>query len=463
MAGQRSFRSKKHLRMTFIDNQPQQYQTQGYKSVNIPIKYSLLVSLLLLFSCITTKTSSPKNAGISEQKPVAKNVVLMIVDGMGFEHIKAARIYNGQKPFNYEQFTCKTKVSTCSFEGADAEGKCREGTSDITDSAAAATAMATGVKVKNGAISRGLPLYPGDLETLVEYKKHFGQSTGIVATKLFTDATPAAFVSHADDRHQTEEILKDMFYGAKPNLVLGADTTLHRVVAQSSKAPYRMVYTAPDLAILAQDIHKGPSCSGSNCPFVYGGFGLYDMIPGVYENKAGLPLEITPSSRFTELGIPHLSEMTDAALKILSKNDKGFFLMVESSMPDMISHYNTQIDGNEKAPKAIEVLIREMLEVEKTAQVLEKFARNNPDTLVIVTADHETGGLFVQEDKTTCLSEQSCVPEVRWTSPKYEDTESSASKHTPVDVPLYAFGRGAERFCQERINNTDIHDILVGR
>jgi alkaline phosphatase len=425
------------------------------------IKLALYTSVFLLTSCMGIKTATKSNADGSGAQ--AKNTILVIVDGMGFEHVKAARIYNGQKPFNYEQFTCKSKVTTCPYEGTNAQGVCLADSKHITDSAAAATAMATGIKVSNGAISRALPNYPGDLETIVEYSKRVGKSTGIVATKLFTDATPAAFVAHADGRDNTEEILRDMFYGTKPNLVLGADTPQHRQIAINSKSPYRMVHSGVDLKSLASDINHGKSCSGSRCPYIYGGFGQYDMIPDVYHNKSGLPLEITPAKKIDELGTPHLSEMTDAALKILGKNDQGFFLMVESSMPDMISHYNSQIDANPKSPKAIEVLIREMLELEKTVEVIENFVKNNPNTLVVLTADHETGGLVIEDNQTTCLGQEACVAKVRWTSPKYENKPDSAAQHTAADVPLYAHGQGAERFCEEQINNIDIHRLMLGK
>lgn len=387
----------------------------------------------------------------------------MIVDGMGFQHVKAARIYNGQKPLAYENFPCTTSVTTCSFEGADGDGHCRNDTPDVTDSAAAATAIATGVKVKNGAISRNLPEQDtADLETILEIAQKQHKSTGIIATKLVSDATPAAFVSHANDRDMTEEILEDMFTGSTPNLVFGADDSLHRHYAKKSTANYQMVHSAKDLTSLVDKIASGPSCSGSQCPFIYGGFGEHELIPGLFDRKSGLPLEITPDSVFKERDIPHLAEMTDAALKILSKNDKGFFLMVESSMPDMISHANAHIDDTKGAPKAIEVLVREMLEVERTVNVIEAFVKTHPDTLVIVTADHETGGLVIDEDKTECLGRPNCVPKVRWTSKKYEPKKDSYARHTAADVPLYAIGQGSERFCQERINNTEISRLSLG-
>lgn len=421
---------------------------------------AMFAGLLTLASCSSIMVSKLDKA---KSPTTAKNVIFMIVDGMGFEHVKAARIYNGNQPLEFQSFACQSSVTTCSIAGADQEGHCVDGTEDVTDSAASATAMATGLKVGNGVISRGLPVQAKDVETILEHAKQRNQSTGIIATKLFTDATPAAFVSHADDRDLTEEILQDIFQDSRPNLIFGADTALHRSYAKKSKSKYTMVHNSADMAKLAQEIEQGPSCSGTSCPMVYGGFGQHSMIPGVYDHKSGLPLEITPTEKFAELGVPHLSQMTDSALKILSKNDKGFFLMVESSMPDMISHYNQQIDANPQSPKAIEVLIREMLEVQNTIKVIESFVAANPDTLVILTADHETGGLVIENDKTACLGKQSCVPTVRWTSKKYDDKASSPVEHTKANVPLYATGKGADKFCREKINNTDIPKIAMGK
>jgi alkaline phosphatase len=367
------------------------------------------------------------------------------------------------KPFNYEKFPCKTRVTTCSFEGADQNGRCLTDTDDVTDSAAAATAIATGKKVTNGAISYDLSLHSADIETVLEIAKRQQKSTGIIATKLFTDATPAAFASHAHGREVTDEILQDIFQDSRPNIVFGADTSLHRQFAKKSKSVYHMVHSIKDLTALAEKIEKEGACVGEGCPHVYGGFGQYDMIPGVYHNKSGLPLEVTEATKFAQLGIPHLSQMTEAALKILRKNERGFFLMVESSMPDMISHYNIQIDATANSPKAIEVLIREMIEVENTIKVLAAFVEQNPDTLVVLTADHETGGLIIEADKTACMGKEQCIPSVKWTSEKYEPTAESAVKHTKADVPLYAVGKGAERFCLETVNNTDIAHLALAK
>lgn len=429
--------------------------------MNLSIAMILTSFLLMLPACSTQKIMAKVSKPGSPE--VAKNIIYVIVDGMGYEHVKASRIYNGQQPLSYEQFPCKTSVTTCSIAGADKSGHCLAHTDDVTDSAAAATAIATGAKVKNGAISRKLPAEEADVQTILEIAKSQGKSTGIIATKLFTDATPAAFASHANDRDETEEILKDMFTASTPNVVFGADTPLHRSYAKKSIVPYTFVHNAIDLARTASTIESKTSCVGTDCPFVYGGFGEYEMIPGVFNKKAGLPLEITDTKSYAQQGLPHLSQMTDAALKILNKNQNGFFLMVESSMPDMISHYNKQIDKLEHAPKAINVLIEEMNELNKTVKVLEAFVANNPNTLVVVTADHETGGLVIEEDKTSCLGKQGCVPSVRWTAASYDESLDSPARHTNANVPLYAAGVGADRFCKETINNIDIHSLSLAQ
>ncbi len=421
------------------------------------------IFLIFSVSCSSVK-SWTRADGTKIKAESASNIIFMIVDGMGLEYIRAARIYNGQRPFDYENFSCSTLVSTCPREGVDNNGKCDNFEGEVTDSAAAATAMATGFKVNNGVISKEPSKREGgDLETILEFSKAFGKSTGIVATKLFSDATPAAFVSHADHRDHVEEILRDTFLESQPNVIFGADNALHRQFARKSAIPYSMVHTAADLKNISAVIANNDSCKNPNCPYVYGGFGQHDLIPGIFLKKTGLPLEIADSSYFLKNDIPHLSQMTEAALNILSKNRLGFFLMVESSMPDIIGHHHFNIDELENAPKAVEVLIREMLEVNNTIKVIDAFVAQHPDTLVVLTADHETGGLEVLEHETACIGEYGCVPKVRWKAERDQGSKDSLARHTGIDVALYAKGPGAERFCRERIDNTDIPKLALGK
>jgi alkaline phosphatase len=390
-----------------------------------------------------------------------KNIIFMIVDGMGFEYVKAARIYNGQVPLRYENFPCKTSVTTCAYEGSLNGEACIGTATHVTDSAASATAIATGHKVSNGVLSKNIPGNNTDIKTILELAKERHQSTGIISTSLFTDATPAAFAAHANGRGDTEDILESMFNITTPNIIFGADTTLHKKYAKDSKISYDFVDKISSLNKLAEKISKGPMCDGPTCAHIYGGFGNYGMIPGFFEVQQGLPLEITPTQEFAKLGVPHLREMTAAALKILSKNTNGFFLMVESSLPDIIGHHNKQLDESEQTPSAIAILVREMLEVENTISVLQTFVAEHPDTLVILTADHETGGLVIEDYKTDCLGESNCLASVRWTSTHYDAPRDHLARHTNARVPLYALGAGSQRFCQEKINNTDIIKLAL--
>jgi len=429
-------------------------------------KILLIFFALLLFSACTYFNRAHKAhtlGPLPKNNLVPKNIIFMIVDGMGFEYVKAARIYNGQEPLSYENFPCKTKVTTCAYEGSLGGGRCNENSDHVTDSAAAATAIASGVKVSNDVISQSIPGAKTNLTTILEIAKTMNKSTGVVVTKLFTDATPAAFVGHAPSRKETKTILKYIFEESTPNVIFGADNKLHQEYAKKSRQKYNFISTAQDLKTLSEKIAAGASCSGQSCAHVYGGFGQHSLIPGSFHYKSGLPLEITPHEEFAALKVPHLSEMTAAALKILNKNSEGFFLMVESSLPDKIGHNNEQLDESPQTPSAIAVLVREMMEVEKTAQILQDFVMKNPDTLVIVTADHETGGLIIEDHKTDCLGKPQCLPSVRWTSAKYEpEIKDSLARHTAVDVPLYAIGANSQNFCQEKIDNTDIKKFALG-
>jgi alkaline phosphatase len=242
------------------------------------IKKFLATSLILflLLSC----TSTHKTYSYKPKTSAAKNIIFMIVDGMGFEYVKAAHIYNGQKPMSFERFHCKTSVTTCAYEGASADGHCDSHSSHITDSAAAATAIATGFKVSNGVISRRLPGKDNDIESILEYAKTKNKSTGVIATKLFTDATPAAFISHVKDRGDTEEILTDIFSQSLPNVVFGSDNDKHVAAAQKAILPYNFAKNTSELRSLARSINDGPSCHGSDCPHIYGGFGYHEAILG---------------------------------------------------------------------------------------------------------------------------------------------------------------------------------------
>ncbi len=145
----------------------------------------------------------------------ARNVILFIGDGMGFAQVEAAGMFATGRP------------GTLSFETFPFRGSVRTGNAvgEVTDSAAAATAMATGVKVGNGVISMALPGNGAPLETALERFKASGKSTGLVTTTIITHATPAAFGAHEPSRNNYSGIADDYLNDSRPNVLLGGEDT----------------------------------------------------------------------------------------------------------------------------------------------------------------------------------------------------------------------------------------------
>lgn len=326
-----------------------------------------------------------------------KNVILFIGDGMGFEQLKAAGMYQNGKAgtLSFEKLPFKGKVTT------------RSANASVTDSAAAATAIATGKKVNNEVISTALPGDGSDLPTILEYYKAKGKSTGLVTTAYITHATPAAFSAHTSGRNDANEIGEDILKQTKPNVMLGGGG--HGMDVQAARdAGYTVV--AEMLGMKGIDTEKAS--------MVLGSFG-----------DGYMPYELDGLG-----AMPHLSDMTDTALRILDNDPDGFFLMVEGGRIDHAGH-----------DKDIDRSVRETAEFSNTVKLALDWAKKNPGTLVIVTADHETGGLQVLSNKG-----KGTAPEVKWT----------ASGHTGADVPVFAYGDGANLF-NKPLDNTDFFKILT--
>ena len=325
------------------------------------------------------------------------NVIFCIGDGMGFEKVKAASMY------------AHGKTGTLSFEAFPYQGEVTTHSADslITDSAAAATAMATGSKVNNGVISTALPGDGKELYTLLEYFKDQGKSTGLVSTTFITHATPAAFGAHEPKRGNLAEIAEDYLNQTRPNVLLGGGGN-GIAEAEAEAAGYTVVTNRDELLSLeAEKIER-----------VSGQFG-----------DTNLPYELDG------LGdLPHLSEMTATALKILTKNPTGFFLMIEGGRIDHAGHSND-----------IERNVYETLEFSRTVQVAFDWAKGREDTLIIVTADHETGGLKVLENNGMGI-----FPTVSW----------STGGHTTTNIPVY--GWGANAACLSGVmDNTDFFNVVM--
>lgn len=325
-----------------------------------------------------------------------KNVIFCIGDGMGFEAVKAAGYYayGETGTLSFEAFPHHAEMATYAAD------------SPMTDSAAAATAMATGHKVNNGVISMEFPGSGAPLKTLLEISKAQGRWTGLVSTTYITHATPAAFAAHNPQRNNLADIAHDYLHLTRPNVLLGGGG--NGLTEKDAEAAGYTVVTDRE-GLLHLDTETENRVSGqfgdTNIPYMFDG----------------------PNA------LPHLSEMVTVALDILSNAQEGFFLLVEGGRIDHAGHSND-----------IERNILETIEFSKTVQIIIDRVSRRDDTLILVTADHETGGLKVHKNNG-----KGHVPEISW----------STGGHTVSNVPLYGWGRNAERV-GGIMNNTDLIKVV---
>lgn len=343
----------------------------------------LRYSLILVLAFVSTGWAAPP-----------KNVIVLIGDGMGFEQVKAADYY-ADAPMSFESLPYQAQSITYSANNS------------VTDSAAGATAIATGQKVNNGVISMAYPGDGSELPTILEFYRDMGKMTGLVTTTYVTHATPAAFGAHETSRNNTSAIAQDYLNQTRPNVLLGGGG-YGMTTSAASGAGYTVV---TDLSGLS-----APATRSST--YVSGQFGTGYM-PYEYDGTFG--------------SLPHLTDMTGAALDILEEDPDGFFLMVEGGRIDHASHDNH-----------IRRAVQETLEFSDSVQLVLDWAAGRDDTLVIVTADHETGGLTVTGDNP------GDYPSVTW----------STGGHTGSNVPVYGWGPNAE-LVSGTIENTYLYEVAT--
>ncbi len=317
------------------------------------------------------------NQKFKAKKP--KNVVFLIGDGMGVSQVFAALTANKGHLY-LENF------KTVGFSKTQSADKY------ITDSAAGGTALSTGVKTYNGAI--GVDVNKQPVQTILEAAEEKGLSTGLVSTSAITHATPASFISHQESRSSSEEIAAD-FLKTDIDVFIGGGLD-HFTKRKDGK----------DLTVeLAQK-----------------GYQVETDIKKIKDIKSGKLAGLTAAGhngRIEERG-DMLPVATTTALNILSNNKKGFFLMIEGS----------QIDWGGHAGSAI-YIVEEMLDFDQTIGKVLEFAAKDKNTLVVITADHETGGMSLTGGNIAEGNVKAAFP---------------TGGHTAVMVPVFAFGPGAEEF-----------------
>ncbi|AQQ53196.1 alkaline phosphatase [Planococcus lenghuensis] len=297
----------------------------------------------------------------NQKQAKIKNVIFLIGDGMGPAYNTAYRAFKDNQATPYME---KTAFDT--YLVGMQQTYSWDPEQSVTDSAAAATSLAAGIKTYNGAIA--VDMEKNDVKTVLETAKEDGKATGLVATSQINHATPASFGSHDESRHNYNDIADDYFDDLvngehKVDVLLGGGTSYfdradRNLTAEFAEDGYGVVTTRAELL-------KDES----------------DQLLGLFAPK-GLDKAIDRNEE-----TPSLAEMTDEALERLSEDQDGFFLMVEGSQIDWAGHDNDIVGA-----------MSEMEDFEKAFARAIEFAEQDEHTLVITTADHSTGGFALGRD-----------------------------------------------------------------
>ncbi len=328
-----------------------------------------------------------------------KNIIFLIGDGMGVSQVFSGLTANKGRLFldNFKHIGFSLTQAADNY---------------ITDSAAGGTALSTGVRTYNGAIAVDVNKMP--LKTILEAAEEEGLATGLVSTSTITHATPASFIAHQPQRSMYEEIALDFLNtdidvfigGGKAHFTQRKDG--RNLVDELKEKGYRY----------EEDINE---------------------VKKVKKGKLAALIEEGDAGRMDHRG-DMLPVATNTAINILSKSDKGFFLMVEGSQIDWGGHAGSTI-----------YIVEDMLDFDQVVGNALKFAAKDGETLIVVTADHETGGMAITGGSFETGVVKAAYP---------------TGGHTAVMVPVFSYGPGAENFTGI-MKNTDIHDkmktLLLGK
>ena len=340
---------------------------------------------------------------LGEDEPKVENVIYLIGDGMGVAQITATQIAQDYEPLNMER--------------AEYVGLCKtySASSRITDSAAAGTALATGHKTRNGMI--GVTPDSTAVASVREKAEMAGMPTGIVVTYPVTNATPATFVGHVPHRNMEDEIAT-YYIKNEVDVVIGGGSR-------------RFNQRADSLNLFDTLREKG--------------YVVASELEAVEEVTDGKLMVLTAEGSLSSIldgrSSDFLPSATEKALEVLTNNAKknktGFFLMVEGSQIDGWGHQNN-----------VEGVITETKDFDNAVKVAFDYADEHPGTLVVVTADHATGGLTIVNGNRKFDIKDHKV-----------DYAFSTGGHTGEMVPLFAYGTGAENFAGV-FENADIPRIM---
>lgn len=345
------------------------------------MKNMLYKAIIFSFIIILSGCSASNISTSGRRESRVKNIIFFIGDGMG-----TAQVYAGMtispEPLVLESFPFTGFSKTYSSDNY------------VTDSGAGGTALACGKKTRNNMIGMGPD--STDIASIVAIAHKNGLATGVLSTASVTHATPASFVAHNITRNDYEGIAEDFLNGTADVFIGGGEDNFRNrkdgkdLTLSLEEQGYDVVYTMDDL-----------KASGSE---KIAGLLAKEHMPRVTEGRVGV-----------------LAEMTAKAISTLSRNKNGFFLMVEGSMIDWGGH-----------AKDFEYIVSELLDMDEAVGVAKEFAENDGKTLIVVTADHETGGLtLVGGDRKSHQVRSNFI---------------QTGNHTATMVPVFAYGPGSHKF-----------------
>jgi alkaline phosphatase len=365
----------------------------------------LTASVAVLAGCTSSGDDAPSAAAD------VRNVILVNGDGMGAAHREAGRL----DQVGVDGRLAMGSMPVTGLQTTDPE----DPEAIVTDSAAAASAWATGEKTYNGAISVDVDGEP--LATLGTEAAEAGKATGLVTTTRVTDASPAAFFSNARDRGEEGEIARQYLAETGPDVVLGGGAEFWDgdLIAQADSQGYQHVTDADEL-----DTADG------------------DRLLGLFADRSMYPDGSDDPSVEYSSTVP-LADMTRKALDVLGRDEDGFFLLVEEEAIDSMSHDN---DGNQ--------MLGAMRSLEAAVVVLREYVADHPDTLLVVTGDHDAGGLTIEtsddgDEEPFGIEGSERVFALDW----------STDDHTGVPTPVTAEGPRSEQLAGA-YPNTHLHGVL---
>ena len=370
-----------------------------------------------------------KEVVINEKVPVkklkqvqkkAKNIILFIGDGMSVSQVSAFRLYQGgpNSRVAVDKFPYSGKVLIHSANAI------------VTDSASSTTAFSTGKKTNNRAL--GVDVGGQPTENITETLDKSGYVSSVISTSEVTHATPAAFVVHTSSRYLTDEISIQMADSKIINILGGGRKFfIPEKDGGNRKDGINLIEKVKTKSRLITDK------SELSDPARYGDSQVFGLFADEH-----LRDDDTPENHSTEPSIEEMLEFSvNRSKKFIENGCKGFFVMAEASQVDWAGHSND-----------FEYLIREMSDLEDGIKWALNFAENNQDTLVVVTADHETGGLLIEPNDPRNYENL----DVKFSF----NTGIGRGSHTGAPVPIYAYGPGSENFTGT-LDNTDVYRALL--